>query len=113
MARACALFCVGEARLRLSAEPGRVLSAGARTAHAQRLARSVRTLCDHYESEDHQCPDAPERAAYVRMLLHCSGCRDCRIVDDNGEAVGDCVTGDRLYEEYRQARRGPVPGSGL
>jgi hypothetical protein len=47
------------------------------------------------------------------MLLHCSGCRDCRTVDDNGEAVGDCVTGDRLYEEYRQARRGPVPGNGL
>jgi hypothetical protein len=47
------------------------------------------------------------------MLLHCSGCRDCRIVDDNGEAVGDCLTGDRLYEEYRQARRGPVLGNGL
>jgi hypothetical protein len=113
VARACALFCVGEARLRLSAEPGRDPSVGARTAHAQRLARSVRSLCDHYESENHQCPDAPERAAYVRMLLHCSGCRDCRIVDDNGEAVGDCLTGDRLYEEYRQARRGPVLGNGL
>ena len=112
VARACALFCVGEARLRLSAEPGRVLSARARTAHAQHLARSVRTLCDHYESEDHQCPAAPERAAYVRMLLHCTGCRDCLIVDDTG-AVGTCATSDRLYEEYRQARRGAVPGNGL
>ena len=65
-----------------------------------------------HESEDHQCPAAPERAAYVRMLLHCTGCRDCLIVDDTG-AVGTCVTSDRLYEEYRQARRGAVPGNGL
>ncbi|WP_329051479.1 DUF6415 family natural product biosynthesis protein [Streptomyces violaceus] len=111
VARVCALFCVGEARLQLSAQPGRSLSA--RVAHAQRLARSVRRLCGHYENEDHQCPNAPERAAYLRMLLHCSGCRDCRIVDDNGEAVGSRVTGDRLYEEYRQARRSRVLGSGL
>ncbi|MFC9684698.1 DUF6415 family natural product biosynthesis protein [Streptomyces sp. NPDC056948] len=111
VARACALFCVGEARLRLSVQPGRSLSA--QVAHTQRLARSVRTLCDHYENEDHQCPNAPERAAYLRMLLHCPACRDCRTVDDNGEAVGSCVTGDRLYEEYRQARRSPLFGSGL
>ncbi|MGX5214501.1 DUF6415 family natural product biosynthesis protein [Streptomyces violaceus] len=113
VARVCALFCVGEARLRLSAQPGRSLSARGRTAHAQRLARSVRTLCDHYENEDHQCPNAPERAAYLRMLLHCPVCPDCRTVDDDGEAVGSCVTGDRLYEEYRQARRSLVLGSGL
>ncbi|QWB24772.1 MULTISPECIES: DUF6415 family natural product biosynthesis protein [Streptomyces] len=97
-ARACASFCIGEARLRLSAS--------ARGAHAQRLARSVRTLCDHYENEDHECPTAPERAAYLCMLLHCPACPDCRAVDDDGEAIGSCVTGDRLYEEYRQARRG-------
>ncbi|MFF8872675.1 DUF6415 family natural product biosynthesis protein [Streptomyces massasporeus] len=109
VAPACALFCVGEARLRLSARPGLDLSTRSRTAHARRLARSVRTLCDHYENEDHQCPNAPERAAYLRMLLHCPECRDCRIVDDDGEAVGNCVTSDRLYEEYRQARRGRLP----
>ncbi|MGI5426746.1 DUF6415 family natural product biosynthesis protein [Streptomyces sp. CA-179760] len=108
MARVCALFCVGEARLRLSAQPGLNPSAQARTAHAQRLARSVRTLCDHYEDEDHQCPNAPERAAYLRMLLHCPECPDCRTMDDNGEALGSCATGDRLYEEYRQAAR-PCP----
>lgn len=107
VARACALFCVGEARLRLSAQPGPILSA--RIAHAQRLARSVIALCDHYENGDHQCPSGPERAAYLRMLLHCPGCRDCRTVDDNGEAIGTCETAARLYEEYRQARRGPVP----
>ncbi|WDV52674.1 DUF6415 family natural product biosynthesis protein [Streptomyces coeruleorubidus] len=58
VARACARFCVGEARLRLSAQPGRSLSA--RIAQSQRLARSVRALCDHYENDDHQCPNAPE-----------------------------------------------------
>ncbi|WP_405906328.1 DUF6415 family natural product biosynthesis protein [Streptomyces sp. NBC_00828] len=43
--RACALACVGEARMRLNLEPGRTLPAG--IAHAQRLARSVNALCDH------------------------------------------------------------------
>jgi hypothetical protein len=104
--RICALHCVGEARLRLSADPGRTLPA--RIAQARRLARSVRALCDHYENEDHQCPQGPERAAYLRLLMHCAGCRDCRAVDDNGEAVGGCATGDRLFEGYRLARRGPV-----
>ncbi|MER7401043.1 DUF6415 family natural product biosynthesis protein [Streptomyces sp. NPDC000070] len=106
VARACAHFCVAEARLRTSAQPGRS-SLSARIAHAQRLARSVRVLCDHYENEGHQCPNAPERAAYLRMLLHCPGCQDCRTVDEDGESVGRCLTGDRLYAEYRRARRGP------
>ncbi|MFM9537923.1 DUF6415 family natural product biosynthesis protein [Streptomyces turgidiscabies] len=45
--RACALACVGEARMRLRLEPGnQTLPAG--VAHAQRLARSVRALSDHY-----------------------------------------------------------------
>ncbi|MER5209946.1 DUF6415 family natural product biosynthesis protein [Streptomyces sp. NPDC002838] len=101
--RACALFCLAEARLRLSAEPGRNLSA--RIAHAQHLARSVQALCDHYENREHQCPNAPERAAYLRMLLHCPGCPHCRTMDDNGKATGTCETADRLFEQYRQARR--------
>ncbi|MFE9098920.1 DUF6415 family natural product biosynthesis protein [Streptomyces sp. NPDC007264] len=46
--RACAFACVGEARMRLNLEPGRTLPAG--IAHAQRLARSVNALCDHYEN---------------------------------------------------------------
>lgn len=104
--RACALFCVGEARLRLSAEPGRHLSA--RIAQAQRLARSVRALCDHYEDGFHQCLNGPERAAYLRMLQHCPACSAFRTVDGKGEAVGVCRTGDRLYERYRQARRAPL-----
>jgi hypothetical protein len=46
--RACALACVGEARMRLGMEPGPTLPAG--IAHAQRLARSVRALCDHHQN---------------------------------------------------------------
>ncbi|MGW3730133.1 DUF6415 family natural product biosynthesis protein [Streptomyces sp. NPDC000851] len=105
--RACALFCIGEARLRLSVELG--CSLPARVAHARRLARSVHALCDHYENGNHWCPNGPERAAYLRMLQHCPACSACRTVDDNGEATGICTTVDRLYEEYRQARRGPFP----
>ncbi|MFJ7180317.1 DUF6415 family natural product biosynthesis protein [Streptomyces massasporeus] len=107
--RICALYCEGEARLRLSADPGRTLPA--RLAQARRLARSVRTLCDHYENEGHQCPQGPERAAYLR-LLDCAGCRDCRAADDSGEAVGGCATGGRLYEGHRLAGRGPVAPAG-
>lgn len=45
--RACALACVGEARMRLRLEPSNgTFPAG--VAHAQRLARSVRALADHY-----------------------------------------------------------------
>ncbi|MEU6918406.1 DUF6415 family natural product biosynthesis protein [Streptomyces olindensis] len=103
----CAFFCIGEGRLRLRAEAGPTPSA--RIAHAQVLARSVIALCDHYENGDHQCPSGPERAAYLRMLLHCPECPACRTVNDDGEAIGTCETADRLYAEYRQARRGHVP----
>ncbi|AEM87880.1 DUF6415 family natural product biosynthesis protein [Streptomyces violaceusniger] len=46
--RACARACIGEARMRMRLEPGATLPA--RIAHAQRLARSVNALCDHYEN---------------------------------------------------------------
>ncbi|MGX1219201.1 hypothetical protein RKD42_000460 [Streptomyces ambofaciens] len=47
--RACALACIGEARMRLRLEPRNcTLPAGIR--HAQRLARSVNALCDHYQT---------------------------------------------------------------
>lgn len=46
--RACALVGVHEARMRLNLESGPTLPGG--IAHAQRLARSVNALCDHYES---------------------------------------------------------------
>lgn len=50
--RACALACVGEARMRVNMEAGPTLPAG--IAHAQRLARSVNALCDHYENLGHR-----------------------------------------------------------
>ncbi|MFF5001681.1 DUF6415 family natural product biosynthesis protein [Streptomyces phaeochromogenes] len=46
--RACALACVKEARMRLGLEVGHGLPAG--IAHAQRLARAVGSLCDHYDN---------------------------------------------------------------
>lgn len=45
--RACALACVGEAQMRLRLEPSNG-TLPACVAHAQRLARSVRALTDHY-----------------------------------------------------------------
>jgi hypothetical protein len=46
--RYCALACVGEARGKLRARPGRG-EYGA-VAYARRLARVLNALCDHYES---------------------------------------------------------------
>lgn len=48
LVRAAALAGVKEARRSLDAEPGATLPAG--IAHAQRLARPLLVLCDHYES---------------------------------------------------------------
>jgi hypothetical protein len=45
--RYCALACVGEARGKLRAEPSPGLDGALR--HAQRLARVLNALCDHYE----------------------------------------------------------------
>ncbi|MGW7758621.1 DUF6415 family natural product biosynthesis protein [Streptomyces violaceusniger] len=45
---ACARACIGEARMRMRLEPG--TTPPAQIAHAQRLARSVNALCDHYEN---------------------------------------------------------------
>jgi hypothetical protein len=45
--RACALACIGEARMRLRLEPSNGTFPAA-VAHVQRLARSVGALTDHY-----------------------------------------------------------------
>ncbi|MFC9507152.1 hypothetical protein [Streptomyces sp. NPDC057002] len=71
---------------------------------------TTRACADRLLAKETEAP-SPERVAYLRMLLHCPACRECRAVDDDGEAVGSCVTGDRLYEEYRRARRGPAASS--
>ncbi|MGW0823690.1 DUF6415 family natural product biosynthesis protein [Streptomyces sp. NPDC002845] len=49
--RACALACVGTARMHLGLAPGRTVPAN--FAYAQRLARSVNALCDHVENLRH------------------------------------------------------------
>ncbi|MFD8450539.1 DUF6415 family natural product biosynthesis protein [Streptomyces coelicoflavus] len=46
--RACALACVGEARMRLRAEPGETFEQ--RLAIAKKLARLVRALADHCQT---------------------------------------------------------------
>jgi hypothetical protein len=46
--RACAMACIGEARIRLDLHSGAGLPA--QIAHAQHLARSVNALLDHLES---------------------------------------------------------------
>lgn len=47
--RACALACIGEARMKLNAEPsGPGLPAG--IAFAQKLSRVLMALCDHHEN---------------------------------------------------------------
>ncbi|GAA2764702.1 hypothetical protein GCM10010103_37430 [Streptomyces paradoxus] len=50
-------------------------------------------------------PTGPEQAAYLRILLHFPGCEECRAVDEYGRAATPCDIGDRLYAEYRLARR--------
>lgn len=46
--RYCALACLGEARRKLTIEPGPGLPN--QLAHARRLARVVNALCDHHEN---------------------------------------------------------------
>lgn len=50
--------------------------------------------------------ETPAQAAYRRMLEHSSACRTCLAPKDGG-GVNTCETAGRLYEEYRQTRRGP------
>ncbi|MFI9585389.1 DUF6415 family natural product biosynthesis protein [Streptomyces sp. NPDC052236] len=49
--RACAMACIGEARMLLNREPGAGLPA--QIAHAQHLARCVNALLDHLENQGH------------------------------------------------------------
>lgn len=46
--RACARACIGEARMKLNAEPRPGLPAG--IAHAQKLSRVLNALVDHFEN---------------------------------------------------------------
>jgi hypothetical protein len=94
------LACVWEARSRAEAEPSS--RTGGPAAHARRLARALNALCDHHENLG-----GPEQAAYCRMLEHGSGCPTCLTVTETGENANlPCEIGNRLYGEWRQARRG-------
>ncbi|MGW0862401.1 DUF6415 family natural product biosynthesis protein [Streptomyces sp. NPDC002611] len=101
--RGCAIYRVGEARLRLRAQARLMHSGG--LGYAQGLARSLQFLCNHYESlRDQRVAvqrEDQELAAYVRMLYHPHGCRACR-----PSALTECRVAERLYEEWRRARRG-------
>jgi len=102
--RVCANVGVMEARTRMSLAPGRTLPA--RVAHAQRLARSVNALCDHYEnlSGGHPIVLDPRLPALVRLWNHCLACGTCTATDDNGvNANLACPSADALYEAYRRA----------
>ncbi|MET8012331.1 hypothetical protein ABZU86_26505 [Streptomyces sp. NPDC005271] len=52
--------------------------------------------------------DDSESTAYGRLMVHCAACRTCLTVNDAGEATNICTIAEQLYQEYRQARRGPA-----
>lgn len=50
-----------------------------------------------------------EEVALGRLGEHCASCPACMTVTDTGENANlPCVIADRLYEAWRQTRRGPV-----
>ncbi|HLL34728.1 MAG TPA: DUF6415 family natural product biosynthesis protein [Streptomyces sp.] len=106
---ACAYSAVMEARTRLGLAPRRSLAG--RVAHAQRLARSVNALCDHYENLSGGQPVVldPERAALLGLWNHCLHCATCMARDEEGvNASLPCSTADQLYGVYRRARHSPA-----
>ncbi|MER6349790.1 DUF6415 family natural product biosynthesis protein [Streptomyces sp. NPDC001595] len=102
--RACAYASVMRARARLRLEPGR--SMPQRVKHAVQLARSVDSLCDHYENLSDEQPDVLDesRAALLVWWNHCLGCRTCSALDDaDANANLPCTDADQLYQAYRRA----------
>jgi hypothetical protein len=50
--------------------------------------------------------DAPWADAFVRLADHCVTCATCSAMDEEGKNLGLlCAGGERLNEEFRQARR--------
>lgn len=106
--RACAHAAAMQARTRLAVAPGR--SRSARLAHAQRLARSVNALCDHYENLSSEQPAVldPELAARLHWWNHCLTCETCMTTDETGANANlRCPTADKLHQAYRRAQRQP------
>jgi hypothetical protein len=109
--RACAHSAVMAARVRLSRPPGRTLPS--RIAYAQRLARSVNALCDHYENLSSEQPTIidPDTAAFLHLANHCLTCPTCQTRDEETGANANlpCPDAARLYGAYRQAVKYPAP----
>jgi hypothetical protein len=110
--RACARAGITEARTRLGLEPRQALPA--RIAHAQRLARSVNALCDHYENLSGEQPlDLdPARSALLRLGNHCIHCPTCSARDETTGANLNltCATAERLLTECVRGSRVGMPG---
>lgn len=105
----CALVCIGEARGKLT-----VATAGtpaARVHHARRLARVLLALCEHYERLAGSGETA-EHTALRRMGEHSSTCATCLSRDGEGHADLPCAEADRLYDAWRQTRRGAFASAG-
>ncbi|MGW4541599.1 DUF6415 family natural product biosynthesis protein [Streptomyces chartreusis] len=99
----CALACVGEARGKLTVAVGGTLPS--RVRHARRLARVLLALCEHYERLTGSGETAEQTA--LRLLgEHSSTCPTCLTRDDQGNADLPCTEADRLYDAWRQTRRG-------
>ncbi|WP_406414926.1 DUF6415 family natural product biosynthesis protein [Streptomyces sp. NBC_01614] len=99
----CALGCIGEARGKLRHTPGATLQS--RVAHARCLARVLHALCDHYERLAIK-GETREQTALRRLGEHSVKCPACRTLDDEGANANlPCAEGERMYDEYRQARR--------
>lgn len=101
------LQCAWEARSRLEATPSSRY--GGPVTHARRLARSLNALCDHYDRLA-SVGEVPGYAALRRLGEHCAACATCRALGEDGAKANlPCTEADRLYDEYRQARRAAVP----
>ncbi|MFF0737717.1 DUF6415 family natural product biosynthesis protein [Streptomyces chartreusis] len=99
----CALACVGEARGKLTASAGDTPASHVR--HVRRLARILLALCEHYERLT-TAGETAEQTALRRLGEHSSTCVTCRARDDQGNADLPCADADRLYDAWRQTRRG-------
>jgi hypothetical protein len=111
--RACAHSAVARARTQLNLKPWVTLPR--RVQHAQRLARSVNALCDHYEnlSSDDPAVLDEQQAALLRWWNHCLVCETCLATDATGRNANlHCPTAHQLYQAYRRAGRSSAPADG-
>ncbi|MFE7277736.1 DUF6415 family natural product biosynthesis protein [Streptomyces sp. NPDC057623] len=106
----CALACVGEARRKLTVDAGATLPS--RVRQVRRLARVLLALCEHYERLTGSGETA-EQAALRIVGEHATTCATCLTRDDEGvNADLPCADADRLYDAWRQTRRGTFAPAG-